>query len=69
MTKLTEFDPYEELMEIIKFCHSADQHIATLIANQETILKSVNQLREDLTVLERQVFDLQIKDQLDDLDD
>jgi len=66
MSDISDWDPYEELMAVIKFCHATDNHIATLIANQETIINQLNQLREDLSTVEMKLLDIEIAEILDD---
>jgi hypothetical protein len=65
---MSDFDPYTELMEVIRFCNQADQHIATLIANQEVIINQLNQLRDDLSAVEQKLFDIELEDLLKEND-
>jgi len=50
-----KFDPYEELMEIKRFCHSADKHIEQLHKNQSQIIIAINELSERLQKLEEKL--------------
>ena len=53
--KMTDFDPYEHLMEITRFCNNADAHIQSLIANQKEMTKAINVLKEDISIMKKQV--------------
>lgn len=50
-----EFDPYEELMELIKFAQSADKHINLLVKNQSQMIIAVNELSAKIEKIEEKV--------------
>jgi len=37
-----EWDPYEQLLELITFAKAADQHIGNLLKNQQEMVKAIN---------------------------
>jgi len=37
-----EWDPYEQLLELINFAKAADQHIGNLLKNQQELVKALN---------------------------
>ena len=37
-----EWDPYEQLLELINFAKAADQHIGNLLKNQQEMVKAIN---------------------------
>ena len=37
-----EWDPYEQLLELINFAKAADQHISNLLKNQQEMVKAIN---------------------------
>ena len=52
---MPEFDPYEHLMDITKFCNQADEHINHLINNQKTFVSAINELKEDLKIINQKI--------------
>lgn len=40
----TDFDPYDNLMELNKFAKAADVHLTNLLKNQKEIVTAVNNL-------------------------
>jgi len=50
-----EFDPYEELMELIKFAQSADKHINLLVKNQSQMIIAVNELSAKIEKIEEKI--------------
>ncbi len=55
MRRFTDFDPYEHLMEITRFCNTADKHIQNLLKNQEVMTTTINELKEDISIMKKQV--------------
>ena len=37
-----EWDPYEQLLQLINFAKAADQHINNLLKNQQEMVKAIN---------------------------
>lgn len=52
---MPDFDAYEHLVEITRFCHRADEHITTLLKNQQLLVETINNLRKDLELARRRV--------------
>jgi hypothetical protein len=50
-----QWDPYEHLMDITKFCNRADEHINHLIKNQKFFVDSINEIKEDLQILKAKI--------------
>ena len=50
-----DFDPYEELMELINFAKAADQHIGNLLKNQTEMVKAHNALQRDYQEIKREL--------------
>lgn len=50
-----QWDPYEHLMDITKFCNKADEHINHLIKNQKTFVSAINELKEDLKIINQKI--------------
>jgi hypothetical protein len=48
-----DFDPLEDLEELKKFAVAADMHIMTLIQNQESMVKQINDMAQDILQLTR----------------
>ena len=48
-----DFDPLEDLEELKKFAVAADMHIMTLIKNQESMVKQINEMAQDILQLTR----------------
>lgn len=44
----SDFDPYNELMELSKFAKAADVHITNLVNNEKQIIKAVNEISEQV---------------------
>ena len=51
----TDFDPYEHLMEMTRFCNAADKHIQNLLKNQAVMTKTINGLKEEIGMLKAQI--------------
>lgn len=63
---MQEWDPYEHLMDLTRFCNSADEHVKSLLKNQKLIVEQINELNHELrelksrlSVLEHIVMDAQ----------
>lgn len=52
---MPKFDPYEHLMDITKFCNSADEHINTLINNQKIFVQTINELKEEIQLINAKI--------------
>lgn len=50
-----QWDPYEHLMDITRFCNKADEHINSLINNQKFFVDSINEIKEDLKILRAKI--------------
>lgn len=37
-----QWDPYEQLLQLIDFAKAADQHIGNLLKNQQEMVKAIN---------------------------
>ena len=48
---MPDWDAYEHLMDVTRFCNSADEHIKKLIENQQVIVDTLNYLRDDISLL------------------
>ena len=51
----SDWDPYEELMELKRFAHAADQHIGNLLKNQTEMVKAHNALQQDYQEIKREL--------------
>jgi|TARA_R110000772_G_scaffold154047_2_gene265013 hypothetical protein len=51
----TDFDPYQNLLELNSFCKKADEHLTNLLTNQKVIIKTMNDLREDINMLQERI--------------
>lgn len=49
---MNEFDPYDELMELVRFAKAADQHIGNLLKNQQEMVKAINNQSNRLDTLQ-----------------
>lgn len=52
-----EFDPYAELMELIKFAKSADNHINLLVKNQSQLIIAINELSAKVEKIEEKIYE------------
>ena len=50
-----DFDPYQNLMELNAWCERADTHLTNLLTNQKVIIKTINELREDYSILKERI--------------
>lgn len=50
-----EWDPYEQLMQLINFAKAADQHISNLLHNQAEMVKAHNALQKDYQEIKREL--------------
>lgn len=62
MSDMTDYDPYQHLLELTEFCKTADQHISQLIKNQEVMRTSINQLHNRMAEIELQLSLMEITD-------
>lgn len=46
------FSPYDQLQDVIRFCHAADKHIQTLVENQNKMLEQIETLSNRMFELE-----------------
>lgn len=53
--RMTDWDPYDHLMEMTKFCNTADKHIQNLLKNQKVMIETINSLKEDISLMKKQV--------------
>jgi hypothetical protein len=44
----SDFDPYNELVELRNFAKAADVHITNLVNNEKQIIKAVNEISEQV---------------------
>jgi hypothetical protein len=52
---MPDWDAYEHLMDITRFCNQADEHIKRLIENQQVMVQSINDLRTDIDLLNAKI--------------
>jgi len=50
-----DFDPYDQLMQITKFCNQADKHLVSLGENQKEMVKTINTLKEEIAMMKKQI--------------
>jgi len=50
-----QWDPYEHLMDITRFCNKADEHINSLINNQKFFVDSINELKKELQLINAKI--------------
>lgn len=55
MTELHDWDPYNHIMELTKFCNSADEHLKNLLSNQKVFVQQINELNDELRELTSRV--------------
>jgi len=51
----SNFDPYDQLMQITKFCNQADKHLVSLGENQKEMVKTINNLKEEIHLMQKQI--------------
>jgi hypothetical protein len=51
----SNFDPYDQLMQITKFCNQADKHLVSLGENQKEMVKTINNLKEEIAMMKKQI--------------
>jgi len=47
-----EYNPYDQLQDIVKFCHAADKHIQRLVENQTKLIENIEELNKRLLEVE-----------------
>jgi len=52
---MKSFDPYDQLMELIKFANMADVHIKNLIKNEKELITAINNQAEKIDKLENKL--------------
>jgi len=56
-----EFDPYQELLNLIKFANAADTHIKNLVDNEKHLISAINAQSEKLEMLEKRIQLLELE--------
>ena len=51
----TEFDPYQELIELKNFAKAADQHLSNLLQNQKQFIQAINSQTDRISALEKRI--------------
>ena len=55
MSMYGDWDPYEQLMQITKFCNQADKHLVSLGENQKTMVRTINSLKQEIEQMQKQI--------------
>ena len=51
----TEFDPYQERIELKNFAKAADQHLSNLLQNQKQFIQAINSQTDRISALEKRI--------------
>tara|TARA_B100000212_G_C27267858_1_gene487393 strand:- start:478 stop:684 length:207 start_codon:yes stop_codon:yes gene_type:complete len=51
----TDFDPYQELIELKNFAKAADQHLSNLLQNQKQFIQAINSQTDRISALEKRI--------------
>ena len=58
---MTNWDPYEKLLELQRFADHADQHIEYLMKNQKTLIDTINVQHKELNLINKRLKQLEEK--------
>ena len=50
-----DWDPYDQLMELIRFANASDVHIKNLLANEKQLITAINNQSEKIEKLENKL--------------
>jgi hypothetical protein len=63
--KITDFDPYQELQQLIKFSLAADKHIKNMLNNEKVLVNELNfyktkvkHMEERITAIEEKLYEI-----------